>query len=84
MKAAVADGVKSALSDPETVTKFWDGAFEVLNRHASQKTGELVLGGLKGLLKRGAIFLVVGLVVYNVGGWAALVALWKSVVSSGH
>ena len=40
--------------------------------------GLLVLGGLASLLRRGAVFILLGALVYALGGWTAIATFWKS------
>lgn len=82
IELAVARGIKAALSDPETVAAFWQGAVQTLNNEAKKKTGEFVIGSVAALAKKGMLFIFVGYMVYVFGGWTALAALWKAVV--GH
>lgn len=82
VKAAAQHGGAAALrdvmQDREAVEAFWSAAFGALASYGQQQTGKLVLGGIKGLLSRGLLFMVLGLLVYSVGGWALLAALWKA------
>ena len=72
LKSAVADGIKEALRDPETVGTFWDATLRTFQSRAQQNTGKAVLGGVGVVLKRGVIFALAGYAVYLVGGWTAL------------
>jgi hypothetical protein len=76
MRAAVAEGIKEALTDEELVERFWDSAFKALSTRAQAGTGKFVLGGLAGSVKRFTLFLALGFVVYTLGGWTAIAKLW--------
>lgn len=82
MQEAVADAIKGAMTE-ETAARFWAAGLTVLQRQATQHAGRMVLGGLSGLLRKGAIFVVLGGVVYAVGGWGLLAKLAKLLFSSG-
>lgn len=72
MKESVAEGIKEALKDEETVNAFWDSAFRALSTRAQTHTGKVILGGAVGTIKRVAVFTLLGFIVYSVGGWTAL------------
>lgn len=78
MQAAVAEGIKSAMTE-ETAKAFWAAGLTVLQKQATAHTGRFVVGGLWGLVSGLGKFLVLGGVVYAVGGWSALAALFKAV-----
>lgn len=73
IKAAVAEGVKAAIADPET----WDAALAAVQRKAVDGTGKFVLSGAVLVLKKFALFISFGIIVYMLGGWSALVAFLK-------
>ena len=71
---ATADGIKRALSDPET----WNAASSGLKKHATAEAGGWVLGGVRLVFSRLMWLAVAGLAIYMIGGWSALVAFFKS------
>lgn len=71
---AVAEGIKSAMSDPEV----WSAAVMAIQAHAKSEAGGWLFGGLRAILSRVGWILVIGGGVWLVGGWSALAALWKS------
>jgi hypothetical protein len=75
---ATADGIKRAVADPA----MWAAASEGMRRHAANEAGGWLLSGIKAACSRVAWIAVIGLAVYMVGGWSALVALFKT--SAGH
>jgi hypothetical protein len=77
MRSAVAEGIKDAIKDEETVNVFWDSAFRALSTRAQARTGKFVLGGLSVFTRRVVLFLTLAFVVYTLGGWAAVVKLWS-------
>jgi hypothetical protein len=81
MRTAVSDGIKTAMTD-EAAEKFWSTGLAVLQRQATQKTGQLVGGAVLGLAKKAMLFMVLGALVYSIGGWTALAALWKAATSA--
>lgn len=80
MREAVRDGLKESIND-EAIERFWAGGMTMLQRQATQHAGRFVLGGLMGVVRKAGMFLVLGGVVYAVGGWSALAALAKAVFS---
>lgn len=82
MRDAVRDGV-SDLMTQETIERFWAGGLTMLQQQATQHAGRFVLGGLWGLLSKGVVFVLLGGLVYKLGGWTALAALFKAVFSQG-
>lgn len=79
MREAVREGLREALSD-EAVERFWTSGLSMLQRQAAQQTGRFVLGGLAGIMRKAGMFLVLGGVVYAIGGWTALATLAKAVL----
>lgn len=75
--AAVHKGLGDAMTE-ENATKFWLAGINALQRHATENTGKLVLGGLASLLRRGVVFILLGALVYALGGWTAIATFWKA------
>lgn len=75
--AAVGQGIKGAMTE-ETAAAFWLAGLTVLQKQASQHAGRFVLGGLWGLVRKASLFFMLGGVVYALGGWGALAALFKA------
>lgn len=75
IRVAVRDGIKSAVSK-ETAREFWSAGIEMAHEHAAQRTGRLVLGGLKALLIRSLMFLFLGSIFYAIGGWGMVARAW--------
>lgn len=82
MRDAVREGVRELLTE-ETMNQFWSSGFQQLQKQATQQAGRVVLGGLVGLLRKAGLFLLLGGIVYAVGGWSALATLAKALFSSG-
>lgn len=82
MRDAVREGLRESVDD-ETIERFWAGALRILQRQATERAGRFVLGGVVGLLRRGALFVMLGWLVYALGGWTALAALAKVLWPSG-
>lgn len=76
IKLAVAGAIEQALSEGNA-ERFWSIGLALLQKQAAQKTGVLVGGALMALVKKGAVFLLLGGLVYAVGGWTALAQLLK-------
>ncbi len=76
--SAVSNGVKTAITE-ETATAFWAAGLTALQKQATEHAGRFVIGGLWGLLRRASLFLMLGGIVYALGGWTALAALFKAV-----
>lgn len=86
MAAAVSEAVRSGIEGAiteETAAKFWGAGLGMVQKHAAEHTGRFVLGGLKGLASKALWFLLLGGVVYAVGGWSALAKLWTAIWHSG-
>ena len=79
----VAIVVKQVLGDKETMKVFWGSAIEAFQERATVSTGKFAIGAVGAVLKRGALWAIVGLTIYYFGGIGALVAFVKSQVG-GH
>lgn len=74
LQAAVASGIREAATDPE----LWASIMTAVRTQAQQEAGGWLLGGIKAVFNRLALLVVVGMGVYLLGGWSALVAIFKS------
>lgn len=79
---AVREGISSAMTE-ETAEKFWAAGLTVLQKQAAAHTGRFILGSLWGVSRKILIFLMIGGIVYAVGGWGALAALFKALFHPG-
>lgn len=86
MRVAVAEGIAAAMSE-ENAERFWKKGFEVAQAEAKKRlregAGDLVLGGVRGLLKWGSMVTVLVAFAYYLGGWAAAKAVWAAVAPRG-
>lgn len=78
MRVAVAEGISAALTD-EAAERFWNKGIEVLQRQAKARAGGFLLSGLMQMLKKAVWVGVFVLLVYSVGGWTLLKAVWTAV-----
>jgi hypothetical protein len=82
MRAAVAEGIAEAMTE-EAAQKFVRSVLAEAQRLATAKAGEAAVGVVGALFKRALLFLVLGSLVYMVGGWSALASLGKFVLDKG-
>lgn len=75
---AVRDGIRGSMTE-DTASAFWGAGLAMLQKQATQRAGQIVIGGLWGLMRRIMLFLFLGGLVYSVGGWSALATLFKTV-----
>lgn len=75
---AVAAGIKGAINE-QTAKQFWVAGLEILQQQAQEKTGKFVIGGVWAGLRKLALFIALGLIVYSNGGWAALAKMWVAI-----
>ena len=74
IKDGTAQGLQAALAQPET----WAAAATGFRKAARLEAGEAVMSGLAVLLRKALLFIVLGALVYWVGGWSALAGLFKA------
>lgn len=79
---AVRDGIKGAMNE-ETAAAFWSAGLALLQKQATQRAGQIVIGGLGGFFKNIMLFLMLGSLMYTVGGWTLLAAFYKSMIGGG-
>ena len=82
IKEAVASGISQAVNE-EAAKAFWGAGLQVLQEQAAEHAGRFVLGGIWGIARKLSTFLVLGGIVYAMGGWQALVGLFKLLFSNG-
>ena len=73
LRIAVRDGIVGAASDPEV----WAVAIGALRQQAQTEAGGWLFGGLKAFLNRILWVALIGVAIYLVGGWSALVSFLK-------
>lgn len=83
LKHAVAAGIHEALTDPETADAMVAGIYDAFQRHAQRAAGKAVVSTAKTVATKGLMYALVGLGIYSVGGWAAIVGAWKLLVAKG-
>jgi len=71
---AMRDGFVAALHDDAT----WAAAAKGIRTSAHREAGNILVGALSGVLKKALMFSVAGLLVYWIGGWSALAAVWSA------
>ena len=76
--AAVEKGIKGSMTE-DTAAAFWVAGLKVLQEQASEHAGRFVLGGMWGLLRKASLFMMLGGIVYAIGGWSAMAALFKAI-----
>lgn len=74
IREGTASGMQDALGQPAT----WEAAALGFREAAKAQAGSMVLGALKAAVQKGLLFLALGGLVYWVGGWTALAAMWKA------
>lgn len=74
VSAAVAHGIKAAVSDPET----WANAGAAIKQHAQREAGGWLFGSIRSAISKVFLFLLAGTLIYMIGGWSALVSFFKS------
>lgn len=73
LQQAVAGGMRQALEDPE----IWTAAMKGVSKAAQQEAGGWLFAGVRTALSRAAWLLVLGMLVYQFGGWSALTSIFK-------
>jgi hypothetical protein len=77
IRIAVRDGIVAAASDREVWKLALDTLVPVARQHAQAEAGGWLLGGIKAFLSKLAWVAVIGVGIYLLGGWSALVAFFK-------
>ncbi len=78
MTQAVKTGITESMTQ-DNARLFFKTGMQVVQEEATQHTGRFVIGGLRGLVKKALTFITLGLIVYSVGGWSALVSTFKAI-----
>lgn len=74
VRDAIAEGLLRAIRHDE----FWPALTTGMQRHAQAEAGGWLFGSLRAAMSKALLFMVLGLLVYLVGGWSGLVAFFKS------
>lgn len=77
----VAAGMRSVAEDEDLFDLITSRAASAFRRSATRAGGELLIDSLASLVRRAAWFVVLGVLVYSLGGWAGLAALWKALTT---
>lgn len=78
-RLALGQTIKDVIADDEAMDNLWSSAFNSLQRSAQTHTSRVLFSGLKAIASRMMLFVALGLIVYSIGGWSALVKLWSVV-----
>lgn len=76
---SIEQAIKRAVADRQT----WHTAGEALHEVAKERAGGWLFGGLQVLFSRAMWLLLIGIGIYMLGGWTALVGFIKSAFTSG-
>lgn len=79
----VAEGLRSVAEDEDLFDLLAARVTSAFRRSAAKASGEFLIDSAKGLARRAFTFIVLGVLVYSMGGWAGLVALWKAMTAHG-
>lgn len=79
IEQAVKRGMQDAMSD-EAVRGFWTTGVGVLKEEVAQRTGQFILKGLTAVLARLFFFLLIGVVVYALGGWGLVTGIGRGII----
>lgn len=71
---AMPNGLKASLRDPEV----WAAASEGMQQHVSNKAGGWIMKTVLMFFSRVMLFLVLGSIVYALGGWPLLAKLFST------
>lgn len=86
LRDAIAEGVTIGLSQTAMDEDLFDTLVErfasAFRRSATQASGRIVVDGITGLAKRAAWFAALAVIVYALGGWTGLAALFKTLTHS--
>lgn len=72
---AMRDGFVATLHDPAT----WTAAAKGVREAAKREAGNIVMSAVANLMQKVVMFGLAGLLVYWIGGWAAIASLWHAV-----
>lgn len=71
---AMRDGFVATLHDPAT----WTAAAKGVREAAKREAGNVVMGAIGSIFQKLVMFGLAGLLVYWIGGWSALAAVWSA------
>lgn len=70
---AIANGIKQgfrdAVRDEELMEAFWDHGIKLAKKQATMRAGTLLMDSMTNVAKSAGKVLVIGLILYYVGGW---------------
>ncbi len=72
---AMRDGFVATLHDQAT----WTAAAKGVREAAKREAGNIVMGAIGSVLQKLVMFGLAGLLVYWIGGWAAIASVWHAV-----
>lgn len=85
LRDAIAEGVTIGLAHTAMDEDLFDSIVErtatAFRRSATRASGRILVDGVVAMAKRAGWFAVLGILVYSIGGWAAVAAIWKTFMS---
>jgi hypothetical protein len=82
VSAGIAEGIATALANPDNVQQFWGAAVNAMQDAATKKAGVLVLSGLSAGGKRLVGILVLVVLMWSYFGWSGMAAAWNALVAA--
>lgn len=82
MAQAIVRGVSEVLKNEQLMDSMLDRLLAALSRRSVKTAGRFTLGMLKEIPAKLGYFVIAGVIVYNVGGWQALVGFIKTLFAS--
>ena len=76
MTASTERAIRNVIGDEQAVEHFATTLVKAVQGIAREKTGGVVLDAVGGMLSKLGLFLLLGGLVYALGGWAAISKLW--------
>ena len=65
----IRQGLKEVISDEEYMETFWDHGLKLAKKQATMKAGTLLMDSMTNVLKSVGKMLVIGMILYYLGGW---------------
>lgn len=75
--AGIREGLQAVIGDDEYMAAFWGKGIELAKKQATLKAGTLLMTSLTDILKSVSKVLLIGMIMYYLGGWDLVARVLK-------
>jgi hypothetical protein len=80
----MAAGIRATINDEQLFQQLVESTTGALKKSAAHASGQFILDGVSTIARRAVWFFLAGIIIYNIGGCAAVTAALKAINATSH